>query len=117
VGDLEVSSVEDLSWSAERRDGQLILGGEITDDHAGPLAAALHTASADGVLMINMAGVKTITPGSAIALQRAAGYLHDRGEQLVLMDASAAVLQTLAVLGLTERPFVQVGLKGAEPAA
>jgi ABC-type transporter Mla MlaB component len=117
VGDIEVSSVEDLSWSAERRDDQLILGGEITDDHAGPLAAALHTASADGVLMINMAEVKAITPGSAIALQRAAAYLHERGEQLVLMDASTEVLQTLAVLGLTERSFVQVMLNGAEPAA
>ena len=66
--------------------------------------------------MINMAGVRTITPASAIALQRAAGYLHDRGEQLVLVDASAEVLQTLAVLGLTERPFVQVKLKGTDRA-
>jgi anti-anti-sigma regulatory factor len=116
VGDIEVSSVEDLSWSAERRDDQLVLGGEITDDHAGPFAAALHTAGADGVLVINMAAVKAIAPASAIALQRAAGYLHERGEQLVLMDASAEVLQTLTVLGLTERPFVQVTLKGAAPA-
>jgi anti-anti-sigma regulatory factor len=111
-----VSSVEELSWSAERRDDQLVLDGEITDDHAGPFAAALHTASADGVLVINMAGVRTITPASAVALQRAAAYLHERGEQLVLLDASADVMQTLAVLGLTERPFVQVQLTGADRA-
>ena len=82
------SSVEDLSWSAERRDDQLVLGGEITDDHAGPFAAALHTAGTDGVLVVNLAAVKTIGPANAIALQRAAGYLHARGEQLVLVNAS-----------------------------
>ncbi|HWN35812.1 MAG TPA: STAS domain-containing protein [Pseudonocardia sp.] len=109
-----MSSAEDLSWSAERRDDQLVLGGEITDDHARPFAAALQTAGADGVVVINMAAVRAIAPASAIALQRAASYLHERGEQLVLLDTSAEVLQTLAVLGLTERPFVQVQLTGAD---
>jgi len=45
-----------------------------------------------------MAAVRAIAPASAIALQRAASYLHERGEQLVLLDTSAEVLQTLAVL-------------------
>jgi anti-anti-sigma regulatory factor len=110
------SSIEELSWSAERRGDQLVLDGEITDDHAGPFAAALHTAGADGIMVINLAAVKAIAPASAIALQRAAGYLHERGDQLVLVNASAEVLQTLTVLGLTERPFVRVQLEGTDPA-
>jgi anti-anti-sigma regulatory factor len=103
-----VGSVDDVNWSIERRDDTLVIGGEITDDIAGQLATELHTAGADGVVLIDLSGVKSLAPASAIALQRAAGYLHERGEQLILIDASADVLLTLTVLGLTERPFVEV---------
>jgi anti-anti-sigma regulatory factor len=112
-----VSSDGESTCSFERRQDQLVVGGEITDEIAGQFAAALHTAGVDGVVIINMARVTLLAPSGAIALQRAAGYWHEQGEQLVLVDGSAEVLQTLAVLGLTERPFVQIGLTGADDAA
>jgi anti-anti-sigma regulatory factor len=106
-----MSSDGESTWSCERRQDQLVCGGKITDETAGLFAAALQTAGVDGVVTINMAGVKALSPSGAIALQRAAGYWHEQGEQFVLVEASAEVLQTLGVLGLTERPFFQVKLR------
>jgi hypothetical protein len=103
-----VNSVRNSNWSIECRNDQLIIGGEVTDDIAGVFAIALHAAGVHGPLVINLSKVRSLAPSAAIALQRAAHYLHERGEQLMLVDASVTALQTLTVLGLTDRPFLRI---------
>lgn len=101
-------SVHDLIWFTEQRIDRLMVHGEIDISNTERFAAVLHAAIADSVRIVDLAEIRFMSVAATAALAQVAQWLHEQGDQLVLVNVPSVIMRIFSVLDFIPRTGAEV---------
>lgn len=107
--------VDDVSFSARRHYGQLSLTGEFDMSNAIRLGAVLDAALAEGIRVVDIAGVTFLSAGALRILAQAGDTLAATGDVLILNSPTPMVQRIITLLRLTASGSVTVADRQRPP--
>jgi anti-anti-sigma factor len=111
----DVDDVHDDGWAATVVGDQLRVRGEIDAGNVDRFSQVLRSAVASGVSKVDLSEVDFLAVAGARALLVAAELLHDRGEQMIVINPHVGRARVLTLSLAATHPGIRLLHRGTPP--